>query len=172
MERTTDNPFGGFDDAEKKLGSSGINDWVRDSVKEAKNKTMDGVGLDSMFRTAESLNRQAKMARRNKDRAWEDRIRGYARDLLAIATRFAKEAVRLALSKLVLELCAMVINHIMDLLKSGGHKDMDITTPHVFYGRPAPQSGPSQPSLFGSDNPFNSGGFGSSSLLNRGVSNY
>jgi hypothetical protein len=93
-----------------------------------------------LWNAAQSLESQAKLARKNKDWVWLRKIEGMALKVLDYLWEFIKKAVVLAVFKFIAELCAMILNSVMDALMKKGGQRMDITTNGVAW-----TGGPVQP---------------------------
>lgn len=85
-----------------------------------------------MAKTANTISQQAKMAEKSGNVAWLKKLQGFAARLGNMLVEFIKKAIELAVFKLVLELCAMIMNAIVDALTRRGNQRMEITTPGVF----------------------------------------
>jgi len=108
--------------------------------------------------SAMSLKSQAQMARKAGNYSWMMKIQSYALQVLDLVFNFLKKAIVIAAAKFVLEMCALIINQIMDSLGKRGNSKIDISTPNVHYvprGQMAP--GSTQPTVernTGYVNPF------------------
>ena len=92
-------------------------------------------------KAAMSISGQMKVAKRSGDVGWMNRLKAHANKLVGVLWEFIKKAIELAVFKLVLELCAQIMNSIMDALTSRGNNKMEITTPGVYL---QPKGGPAQ----------------------------
>ena len=101
-----------------------------------------------------SIKKQAGAAARSGNTGLLFRLRGYALELAKIATDFIRQAVIIAAAKFVLELCALVINSIMDAITRGGKASIDITTPNVRYMADGVKPTGAAPVQGGYQNPF------------------
>lgn len=91
-----------------------------------------------MAKTASLISNQAKQAQKSGNVAWLNKLQEYAIRLKSMLVEFIKKAIELAVFKLVLELCAMIMNAIVDALSRRGNQRMEITTPGVYLqNRPA-----------------------------------
>lgn len=108
-----------------------------------------------LWDTAKTLEAQARFARKNRDWAWLKKIEGVAHKLLDYLWEFVKKAVLLAVFKFIAELCAMILNSVMDALMKKGGQRMDITTGGVAWtgGAPQPAAAANNPQTSYSD-PF------------------
>lgn len=99
--------------------------------------------------TAYTLKRSFIQAKKSGNHAWMQKLASYGKELMELALEFFKRAIQLALAKLVLELCAQVIDNIMIALRRSGQGRVEITSPHVHYvgnGMPhVPGEAPAQP---------------------------
>jgi len=132
------------------------NRMVREAAQEAKASVMQEA--KSLLSASKNVSDQMNMAQKTGDVKWMMRLRSYAERILWMLGDFVKKAIHLAVCKLLLELCAMVISHLMNTLIKGGNRSMDITTPGVAYignGAPQQQQGMGGPSTSG--NPFATG---------------
>lgn len=91
-----------------------------------------------MAKTANTVAQQARLARKTGNIAWLNKLQDFAHRLGHMLVEFIKKAIELAVFKLVLELCAMIMNAIVEALTKRGNQRMEITTPGVFLQtRPA-----------------------------------
>lgn len=111
-----------------------------------------------MAKAAYAISGQAKQAQKSKNWAWLGKLQQYAVRLKNMLVEFVKKAIELAVFKLVLELCAMIMNAIVDALSKRGNQRMDITTPGVFLQNKPNTTGASGSTTGGyapsSGNPF------------------
>lgn len=109
--------------------------------------------------------KQASIAARSGPSRVADAFVEASRRILAKFTEFAKQAVEIAISKFLVELCAMIIAGISAALMSRHKRGIDISTPGVFYNpggsaTAAPASGQhNQGSLWGNSSNSYDGGW-------------
>lgn len=96
-----------------------------------------------MSKTAHTIAQQAKQAHKSGNMAWLGKLHEYANRLKDMLVEFIKKAIELAVFKLVLELCAMIMNSIVDALSRRGNQRMEITTPGVYLQPKAATAGSS-----------------------------
>lgn len=129
------NPFEDVVDTPQSEGGVGgslkIAKIFGDATEEAKQSAL--AEASSMAKAAHSINSQMNMARKTGNSAWMQKLRAAAQRLGAMLWDFIKKAVELAVFKLVIELCAMIMNSVLDALTKRGNQKMDITTPGVFF---------------------------------------
>lgn len=85
-------------------------------------------------------------------------LKSIAESIVRKFLEFARQAVEIAVSKFLVELCAMIIGAVGGAMMAKHKKGFDITTPGVFYngGQPAVAQAPSQQPSWGSSSPFDS----------------
>lgn len=126
---------------------------VKEALSEAKHLVL----------ATQELQNQAKMARQTRNSSWMERIRGWARRLLAGAREllsrvfralgdYIVKAIELGLIKIAIETCAMAISRLFEIVNAKGKK-IEITTPGV-YCNPAGISQASPPASQPTGNPF------------------
>lgn len=108
----------------------------------------------NLLGAAFAVRKQAWQAQRSGNTGWLLRLRGYAMELSKIAIDFVKQAVVIAVAKFVLELCALVINSIMDAVTKGGKGKIDISTPNVHYMADGVKPATATTTQNGYQNPF------------------
>jgi hypothetical protein len=82
------------------------------------------------------LKQNTTQAIKQGNRPWLGQLKGNAKELASAAGGFIKQALIIAIAKFVLEVCALVINSIMDSLNKRGKAGVEITTPNVRYSAP------------------------------------
>lgn len=118
----------------------------------------------SGFKASQFVRDYAKQTNSVLSAASQQLVDTFVEGSLVLLKKFwfmAKQAVSIAVSKFLVELCAMIISAVgAALLKSQG-KPVEITTPNVFFNPSgqAPASQQAQPSLWNqsSGSPFDSG---------------
>jgi len=122
--------------------------------------------VHTFAKSADQLKTQATFAKKTGNYRWLNRIKSQAQSLSELVGQFIVEALKIALAKFVIELCALIIDSLMTAL-TGINKKVDITTPNVFYSKTSPEAaraatastsyndpwGTSAP-RFGNTNPF------------------
>jgi hypothetical protein len=148
------NPFGG----------NVISEAFKSATTEAEASVLNEVS--DLARAAHNLDSQMSMATKTKNPLWLLKLKGFALRLGEALLDFVKRAIELAIFKLVLELCAMIMNSIMAALTKKGMGPMDVSTPGIYMQKTATAGTQSSaaPSYTSGSNPF-SGTFGQSSAV-------
>lgn len=102
-----------------------------EAAQQAKEEVMSDAG--ALFEATRSFQQSASAASRSRNVRWQKKLKQYGGQLLRMIGDFIVRAVQLAIAKFVLELCAMIINTIMQSLTKMGNAKMDITSPNVYY---------------------------------------
>lgn len=109
--------------------------------------------------TVKEATRRAKASGNRKRLAY---LSGLANELMVMLAEFIKKAFVLAVFKFVMELCAQIVQSLVQAMVNRNQKPVEISTPGVFFTHPGQQtppasqqtytqSGPRQTSF---DNPF------------------
>jgi hypothetical protein len=86
-----------------------------------------------MLKAAFKIQSQVKLAKKRKDHAWLGKLREIATRLKSMLVEFVIRAIELAVFKFIVELCAMIMNSIMDSLVKKGKPALEISTGGVLY---------------------------------------
>ena len=146
------NPFDGFDSSST-TSSPDIAKIFGESTEAAKRNILSEA--TDLGRAAKKLDSQHDKAMQSGSATWQARVRKFALRLRDAAASFLArlgkamgefivKAIELAVFKLVLELCAMVMVSVMAALTAKGGQRMDISTPGVFMN-PTSGAAPQNP---------------------------
>ncbi len=143
---------------ESKLGDT-VSQIFKESLNTSKNNIF-GEAQD-FAKAASNLHGQFRTATRKGDHVWLSKLRGFAQALGSALWLFLVSAFEIGIMKMVIELCAMSMVKILEIVTKKGRK-IEISTPGVFYnpqGQPTNQYQQPAPSM--GANPFGSYGYGS-----------
>lgn len=101
-----------------------------ESLEEAKEEVIKEATIGDVV---DDFAKKVRFAKRTNNVSLMSKLIAFGKKLLASILEFAKKAVEIAVYKFVLELCAMIIRSVMDLVTSKGNQRLDITTPGVHY---------------------------------------
>lgn len=120
-----------------------------ESLEEAKEEVIKEATIGGVV---DEFAKNVRFAKRTNNTSLMSKLIAFGKKLLASILEFAKKAVEIAVYKFVLELCAMAIRSIMELVATKGNQRLDITTPGVHYNTGASTTSGTQ----GSASPFES----------------
>lgn len=137
------------------FGPSSVTGAFSEATAEAKESIL--AEATRLGNAAIHLDREVNRAKKSGNAPWLRSLQGFAERLGHALVEFVKKAIELAIFKLVLELCAMVMNSVMSALAKKGFGGMELSTPGVYLQKPV-ESQPAQ-QRYQSGNPF-AGPFG------------
>lgn len=115
--------------------------------------------LKDIKSAAESVVEATQRAKKSGDSKTLKYLRGLARDIFQMMVTFVENAIRLAIFKFVIELCAQIVQSLVQAMVDKNQKPVEISTPGVYFTVPGQQAqqtpttnNQQRPSSF--DNPF------------------
>lgn len=151
------NPFETPSPTDENLGDT-VSRVMRESVHASKSTSSPGVFSEAkeFAKAASNLHGQYQMARKKRDSFWLGKLQAFAEKLWEALWGFIKSAFEIGIIKMIIELCAMAMMKLVEVLTNKGKK-IEISTPGVYYSlqnQPASQEVPHQQAMNNRSDPF------------------